>query len=154
MEHPFYIEISRLRLAGSLPFQAEAPASFMDLKKEDPLHYEGKVNVKGKIDYNPDTLHLHLTLQATANVPCIICQNPVKVEVEVRDVHHVEMLDEVKGLELDFADFVRDTLLLETPQRAECLGKCPEREVLKEHFAKEDSVKKSPFDGLELDQFE
>ena len=151
MEHPFHIEISRLRLAGSLPFEAEAFPSFMDLESTDPLRYEGKIHVKGKIDYNPDTLHLHLTLKATANLPCVICQNPVKVEVEVRDVHHVEMLDEVLGLELDFGDFVRDSILLETPQRAECLGKCPERDTLSKHFAKEKSIQNNPFEGLELD---
>lgn len=151
MEHPFHIEISRLRLAGSLPFEAEVKSSFMDLQPADSLQYEGKVLVKGKIDYHPDTLHLHLTLKAKASLPCVICQNPVKVDVEVKDVHHIEMLDEVLGLELDFGDFVRDSILLETPHRAECLGKCPEREALSKHFAKEKSIQNHPFEGLELD---
>jgi uncharacterized metal-binding protein YceD (DUF177 family) len=150
MEHPCYIELSRVKQAGSQVIDLNVPASFLELDSNDDLQFEGELNIQGKVSHHPDSLHLELNLKATASLPCIICSEPVKLDVKVTGIHHVEMLEDVRGLEYDYSPLVHDHLLLETPSRAECLGGCEEREVLKEHFAKDESMQ-SPFKDLELD---
>jgi len=150
MEHPFYIELSRIKQAGTQVIDLKVSADFLELDSNDDLQFEGDLHVQGKVSYHPDSLHLELNLEAMAVLPCIICSEPVKLDVNVGGVHHIEMLEDVRGLEYDYSSLIHDHLLLEAPSRAECHGGCKEREALKEHFAKDESMQ-SPFEDLELE---
>lgn len=150
MEHPFYVELSRVKQAGIQPINLKVPAAFLELDSKDDLQFEGEVHVTGSVSHHPDSLHLELNIEAIATLPCIICSEPVKLDVKVSGVHHVEMLEDVRGLEYDYSPLIHDHLLLEAPSRAECLGGCKEREALKEHFAKDEAMQ-SPFKDLELE---
>lgn len=111
---------------------------FLDIHERD-LAFNAPVKIKGQAYLADDMLVLHFDMETIATLPCVVCNEPVSVEIVIKGFYHAVPLLEVKTGVYDFRDLLRETILLETPLLAECQqGKCPQRQELKQFFKKED----------------
>ena len=130
---------------------------FLEIKEKD-LAFEDPVFVKGEAYIAEQDLILHLDISTQGRLPCSICNEPVKVDVELKGFYHTVPLGEIKGGVFSMLDTLREAIVLETPTFAEChQGKCPQRKDLEKYFKKESPSKDQgddtyhPFEGLKLD---
>ncbi len=100
-------------------------------------------------------LILKLKARAAAYLPCNICNEPVEVPLVVEDFYHTKPLEEIPSAIFDFSEALREDILLQVPQFAECCGgNCPERDRMKKFLQKDSSQKNQipschyPFSGL------
>lgn len=157
IDESFRIYVEQLR-DGQIEALTECfPADFLDVK-EEALSFFDPVNIDGEAYLADDMLILHLNVSTIATMPCRICNEPVKVNVEINEFYHAEPLDEIKGSIFNFREILREAILLETPPTAECHeGKCPKRKTLQKFLKKEgekenkdDDEGYRPFADLEL----
>lgn len=128
------------------------------LKVEDSaLSFEDSVLVKGEAYNAEDNLILNLNLSTKATMPCKICNELVKVPIELKNVYHTVPLEEIKGAIFSIADLVREDILLETPSFVECgEGQCSHRKEVEKFLKQPGSSKEEdeggyhPFEGIKL----
>jgi uncharacterized metal-binding protein YceD (DUF177 family) len=108
---------------------------------EKELKFEKNIEVTGEAYVAEDELILHLNLQTEATLPCAICNNLFVLPISVEDLYFAQPIDEIKSHIFDMRDWVRENILLEVPQFAECSeGHCPERKDIDKYLKKpEDS---------------
>lgn len=127
MEEAFKIYVDRLSDGTVEHLDETFPSGFLIEGKEE-FSFEPDVKVSGEAYVAEQELILHLNLSAVAIVPCAICNEPVKVPVEVQGFYHAESLEETRSGVYCYRDLLRETILLEVPQFVECEGHCPKRE--------------------------
>lgn len=158
MDERFKIYVDQLRDGGTESILEEFSPEFMDVNEKD-LKFTDPVKVKGEAYLAEHELVLHLDITTTCIIPCSICNEPVKVPVEITGFYHAVPLNEVKGAIFDFQEILRETILLQTPLLAECKqGKCPQRDSLKKYLKPQDASNPKdngdgyrPFAGLDID---
>lgn len=94
--------------------------------------------------------HLIVKLQAKTNayLPCSICNQDVELPLIATDIYYALPIDEIGSI-FDLSEIVREALLLEVPQFAECnQGNCPQREGVKKYLSKTTSHMQFPFSSL------
>lgn len=100
---------------------------FLEQNAED-LSFTSPVEVEGKVYLAGNELVLQLDVRTEAVLPCSICNQPVILPVELRNLYHVEALDKIKSAIFIFKDILREAILLEVPKFTECSnGNCPMR---------------------------
>jgi uncharacterized metal-binding protein YceD (DUF177 family) len=165
MNDAFNIYVEQLRNGHEEDLHEELPSDFIDVNEAD-LKYTSPVKIDGKAYLAEDSLILHLDISTYATIPCAVCNSPVSVEVSIENFYHAEPLEEVKTGIYNLQNLLRETILLDTPQFAECnRGACAEREKLSKYLktpgtkADETSGIKAledegyrPFSDLELGQ--
>ena len=133
----FKIYVEQLRSGNTENIQEVFTSDFLDVKEKD-LSFSKPITVQGQAYLADEELILHLDIQATATLPCAICNDPAEVPISVKDFYHAVPLDDIKGAVYDFREILRETILLEVPNITEChQGKCPQRQPLKKYFKKE-----------------
>ena len=141
------IYVDRLKEGQEERFEGTISSDFLG---DDP-YFEPLVFLAGKAYIAGDHLMIKLKAKAGAYIPCSICNEPVLVNLELQDFYHVEDLKEISSV-FNFSTLVREDLLLQLPQFAECGGKCPEREALKHILQSKETTKPSdvqfPFSNL------
>lgn len=124
---------------------------------EDVLQFKDPVLIKGEAYLADDALILHLNAEAIAVIPCSICNEPVRVPIEIRNFYHAEPIEGLKKGYFDFKEVVREAILLEVPAFAECSkGNCPKRKEIVKFLKKPastDDTGNRPFADINLDQF-
>lgn len=140
MEDAFKIYVDQLRNGSVETIHEVLSPAFLDVKEKN-LKFEGDVIVDGEAYLADHDLILKLTIRAEATMPCSICSEPVRVPVEVIDMYHSEPYETIKSGIFIFKDVLREAIILETPQFAECNGDCPKRKDLAKY------LKKEPVDG-------
>ena len=123
------------------------------IPKELDVALSDNIEISGEAYLAGDHLILKLKAEATAKIPCSICNELVAVPITLDDFYHTEPLESIPAGVFDFSELLRNDLLLELPQFAECQGKCPEREGIKKFFKKTNEKNSSqnaqfPFSGL------
>lgn len=136
MEDIFKIYIDQLRGGKTLHIDSGLPPEIMEIEESD-LSFRDEVKVKGEAYLADDALVMHLDLQTTAVMPCAVCNESISLKIAVKGAYHIVPMAEIKGRIYDIRDFVRESILLETPSFTECGGKCPKRAELK-HYIKEE----------------
>lgn len=134
MDDAFKIFVEQLRDGRTETLHEVFPPDFLGVKEKD-LFFAKEVTVDGQAYLAEDTLIMHCILKAYAMIPCVICNEPVEIEIVVDNFYHAEILNEIKGDVFNFSSVVRDAILLETPGLAEChQGHCPERKNIKKYL--------------------
>lgn len=161
MDERFKIYIDQLRNGEVERLKEEFSPEFLDVNERD-LKFVDPVKVKGETYIAEEMLILHLDIATIGIIPCAICNEPVKVPIEIKGFYHAEPLKDVKSGIFYFQGVLREAILLNIPYLAECAqGKCPQRASLQKYLKQEDisKAKKSddegyrPFADLDLDQF-
>lgn len=106
--------------------------------------FQDTVSLSGEAYVAQDHLILKLQAKTAAKLPCSICNELTEVPLELTDFYHAEPLESI-GSSFDFSNLLREDLLLQLPQFAECEGNCPEREKLKKFLNKPATVDSSQF---------
>ena len=118
------------------------------------------MNVKGEAYLADDNLILKLSVATFADTALQICNDPVKVEVNIQGLYHAVPLSEIKGAVFNFKEVLRDAIILEAPAFAECQGNCPDRKEVGKFLKKPASKEKGksddegyqPFSDLQWDK--
>jgi uncharacterized metal-binding protein YceD (DUF177 family) len=130
------IYIDRLKSGDAEKLDITLPPDFLEVEEED-LAFVEPVRVFGETYIANDHLVISLSIDTSAFIPCSVCNEAVRIPLELRNIYLTKPLEEIKGVVFDLAEEVRESLLLQVPLFTECQsGKCPEREQLKK-FMKE-----------------
>ncbi|MCC5831819.1 MAG: hypothetical protein JJU12_02105 [Chlamydiales bacterium] len=134
MGDEFKIFVHRLKDGQKERIEETLSPVFMDIHEKD-LAFNVPVKIHGEAECADQALVLRLHIETEAAMPCAICNENVRVKLEIPDFCHTEEFEDIKGDVFDFKDILREAILLELPSRAECgNGKCPEREALAKFF--------------------
>jgi uncharacterized metal-binding protein YceD (DUF177 family) len=126
----FNIYLEQLRNGKKTIIEESCPSDFMEVKEED-LFFNDTVTVEGEAYLAGDALVISCQLITIATMPCAICNEPVKVEIEVTQFYHAEELSNIKGGIYNYKNAIREAILLEVPPFAECEpGNCPHRKEI------------------------
>jgi uncharacterized metal-binding protein YceD (DUF177 family) len=138
----FKIYVDQLRDGHAEEIDETFPPDFLDVH-EEALDFSEPVKVKGQVYLAGDELVLHFDLLTYGQVPCSICNEPVRVAVNIPNFYYAEPLSEIKSGIFNYSEVIREAILLETPSFAECNeGECPRRRELKKYL-------KEPTEGPE-----
>lgn len=155
MDERFKIFLEQLKSGDTEKIDITCSSDFLAVN-EDDLRFEGPVHVTGDVYLADEELILHLDVSAKAIIPCSICNEPVKVEVEVIGFYHAEPIAELKTGSFNFQEVLREAILLEVPQFAECGGNCPQRKQVDKYLKQpkaQDGQGYQPFADINLDEF-
>jgi len=126
MDETFKIFVDRLRLGKKETIRESVSPDFILLKEGD-LVFNDQVEIKGEAYVVDQELVMHLDIETQAQLYCSICNEALKVPIRLRNFYHVVALDQIKGAIYDYREMLRETLIVEAPQFAECGGQCPKR---------------------------
>ncbi len=134
MNEAFKIYIDQLRDGHSEKILEKLDPKFLDLHEED-LSFVDSVYIKGEAYLAEKDLVLHLDIETFASIPCSICNEEVKVAINLKNFYHSTPAAEITSGIFNFKETLRENILLMTPLFAECNnGQCPERKELKKFF--------------------
>lgn len=141
MDDRFKIYIDQLRDGHVEKIQESFEPGFLDVQEKD-LAFKKNVYVEGDAYIAHDALVLHLNINTVGILPCIICNEPVQVDIKVHELYHLEPLLNIKSGLFFFKDLLREAILLETPGFAECSGgQCPHRKEVAQYLKSEEDLK-------------
>jgi len=144
---PFKIFIDRLREGISSSIEEELSPDFMDIHEKE-LNFYKPILVKGEASVVDQHLVLRLEAEAPAMLLCNICGKPVEKIIKVAPFYHNVPVQEIKGAIFLFDQVIREAILLETPQFAECDdGNCPSRTEIA-RYLKNPNTNKSDDEGF------
>lgn len=153
----FKIYIDRLRDGKREELVTELDPSFLEVEETDLLFLEPVV-VNGEAYTTDDSLVLHLDSDTCCQRACSICNEPVKVPLEVRGFYHIETFDQIKSGKFDYSFALREALLLEVPDFVECNeGACKGRPEIERYLrepGESDRMDGNPFAELTLESKE
>lgn len=155
MNDGFNIYVEQLRSGNSEKISEAFAPDFLDVHEKE-LAFNDPVKVSGEAYLAEDNLILHLEISTFASIPCRICNEPVKVPLQLQKFYHSEPLDVIKSGVYNMMPLLREATLLETPAFAECeQGKCPKRKEFEKYIKKTENSEKEegyhPFDDLKLE---
>ncbi len=145
----FKIYADRLQGGQVEKINFQADSDFLDIKETD-LTFPKPISIRGETYLADDHLVLHLKAETEVKVPCSICNEAFIIPISLHDFYHTVPLEELKSAIFDFRELLREDLLLQIPQFAECSGgKCPERSSLSKYSAKKEKQDEQfPFSQL------
>jgi uncharacterized metal-binding protein YceD (DUF177 family) len=141
MDDAFKIYIEQLRDGQVEKLEETLSADFLDVHEKE-LTFPGPVKLAGEAYLAEDNLVLHLDVACSVELPCAICNRPVRSAIRIVGHYHTVPLEEAKSGIYSFREALREVILLETPQFAECnQGNCPERKEIAKYLKKPSSAK-------------
>lgn len=150
----FKILVDRLKNGHVEEIKEEFASDFIDVH-EERLAFESPVFVEGRAYLADADLIVCLDIATEAVIPCSICNEPVKVPIQLKGVYFNEPLAEIKTGIYSLIDPLREAILIETPTFTECGGRCQKRKELEKYFKKPDSKEEyHPFEHLKFDEKE
>lgn len=155
MDERFKIFVEQLIGGAREEINISCDASFLDVNEES-LHFESPVTVQGEAYVADKDLILHFDATANALIPCSICNEDTPVEVKVINFYHAEPLEDIRNGFFNFQEILRETILTETPQFAECEQNCPKRKEIAKYMKTpkpNEGEGYQPFADINLDQF-
>jgi uncharacterized metal-binding protein YceD (DUF177 family) len=149
MDDAFKIYVEQLRKGQVEKLDETFPSDFLDVHEQE-LKFPGPVKLKGEAYLANEDLVLHFDVSYRVELPCRICNQPVQQDVEIRGHYHHVPLEEIKGAIFNFSDALREIILLEIPQFAECKeGSCPERKAIAQYLKEPSSEKEEEEEGYQ-----
>jgi uncharacterized metal-binding protein YceD (DUF177 family) len=153
----FKIHVEQLRHGGLEKIQEEFTPEFIDLHEEG-LDFQDVVFVEGEAYIADHELILCLSVSTYALIPCSVCNQPVKVLIQIPKFYAAEPLDQVKGGIFSMQSLLREAIIVEAPQFVKCgQTTCLKQKELEKYFhqtaSKDEAVDHPyrPFEGLKLD---
>ncbi len=141
IEEAFKIYVDRLRDGQECRIEESFDPAFLNVDEKE-LRFTGKVKVSGEAYLTKDSLILHFdTIEAAAEMPCLICNEWTDVKVLLEGVTHVESLADIKGAIFDYSGVLREEIILEIPNFLECNeGACPRRKDIEKFIKKPENA--------------
>ena len=133
MDNTFSLFVDRLRGGKVEEIKEVFSPDFLGVHESD-LVFDKEVKVKGEAYLTDDSLVMRVDITTEATMPCAICNEKAAVPIEVRGFYHIVPLKEIKGAVYNMQEALREAILLEIPQFAECEGKCPRREEIAKYM--------------------
>jgi uncharacterized metal-binding protein YceD (DUF177 family) len=138
----FKIYVSRLNNGQTHEYEESVSPDFLDVR-DNFLKFQENIHVTGSTYLADDHLVSHLCIDAAATVPCSICNEPVRIPIVIKDLYLSTPLTEIKGVIYDLSGEIRDSILLQVPQFAECSeGQCPQRSYIEQFLEKKPKEEK------------
>lgn len=154
MDDVFKIYVEQLREGHEEKIVEKLDPDFLDIHEPD-LAFHQPVELEGVAYLAERELVLQWNVKTEAEISCSICNEPVKVPIQIRNFYYSEPLTEIKSGIYNYKNLLRETILLEVPSFAECCeGNCPKRQEYRQ-FIKESSDRPyqeegyQPFSGLD-----
>lgn len=142
----FKIYVDRLKNGLTEKIDFTVDSDFLDAPD---IAFSAPATVQGEAYLADEHLIIHLQAQTEAKVPCVICNTPFTMKIVVSDFYHSTPLSEIKTAVFDFGPLLREDILLQIPQFAECSeGKCPERVDVSKFLKKKKADAQFPFSTL------
>ena len=143
MDELFKIYVEQLKSGTTEEISATFPCDFIEQKDEE-LAFDSPVVVTGQAYLADQELILHFDIHTSIEMPCSICNEPVRRPIEITNFYHAEELEKIKTGIFCYNEIVRDALLLEAPHFIECCnGKCPARKEY-DRFFHQPAAEESP----------
>lgn len=159
MDEELKIYVDQLRGGKVEKIDRSFSSDFLDVH-EDMLSFHDNVVVGGEAYVTNEDLVLHLDLATKGLISCSICNDPVDVDLKIQGYYFVEPLSNIKSGIYNMRDLIREVVLLEIPEFAECNeGNCPKRKEIGKYLKKpssqqggEDEHGFNPFTDLTLEE--
>jgi uncharacterized metal-binding protein YceD (DUF177 family) len=139
------IYIDRLSDGKTEKIQECLKPSFINVHEPD-LQFSSPVYVQGQTYIAENHLIIQLKIETKALIPCLICNELVKVPLSIKQFYHTEELSSIKDQIYDYTSPLREEVLLEVPTYVECEGTCPKRVKIKKYLS--DGNQQFPFANL------
>lgn len=148
MNDAFKIYIEQLRDGHTEAIDEAFDPSFLDVNEKE-VAFLDPVRVKGNAYLAEGNLVLNFNIATFVILPCVICNDPVKVEVKIENFYHMVPTEEIRTGIYNMEEILRETVLLDIPLIAECEGgKCPHRSEIARY------IKPEPKSGKNKDEEE
>ncbi len=128
MDDVFKIYVEQLREGHEEKIHEKLDPSFLDIHEKDLVFDQG-IELEGVAYLAEQELVLHWKIQTEALMPCLICNEMIKVLIKIESFYHSEPTQKITSGIYNFKDLLRETILLEVPAFAECHGgNCSKRQ--------------------------
>lgn len=154
------IYVEQLRGGKTWPLHVDLSPDFLEVQEKE-LAFLDPVRLDGEAYLAQDELVIQVAVHTQAQVPCRICNEFFKIDIAIDKLVHLEPITDLKRGYFDISELLREAILLEVPQIAECHGgHCPSRKDV-EKFLSEPNAEQAdavegyhPFSDLSLDDKE
>ncbi len=136
------ISLSLFTEGNEVDIHAIFSSDFLDIHEKE-LKFLEIISIQGKARRACDHILLEINAQCTALLPCSICNEWTSCPIVLNNVQLSKEVAEIKDNTFDATEMVREAILLEVPQFAECQGSCPERKNM-ECYCNKRAEKKNP----------
>lgn len=134
MDDIFKIYVDQLRNGHVEEISEVCPPDFLEIN-ENELHFIAPVRFTGEAYLADINLVIQLAVTAEAVMPCLVCNDMVKVPIHIDPLYHMEPLKDIKTGIFHFKEILRDAIILEVPPYAECeQGHCPHRNEIAKYL--------------------
>jgi hypothetical protein len=131
----FKIYIDRLK-NGQEIYDETVPPEFLKIQ-EQALHFRENIRIKGMTYLTSTHLITCLNIEASAFIPCCICNEMVRIPITIKNLCLSHPIEEIKTAIFDLSDEIRESILIDIPQFTECnQGKCPHRSFVQQFLNK------------------
>ncbi|MCE5319140.1 MAG: DUF177 domain-containing protein [Parachlamydia sp.] len=148
MDDAFKIYVEQLRDGHVEKLEESFSSEFLDIHEKE-LSFKGPVAFQGEAYLANDDLVMRFSASCHCQLPCVICNKPVQQELKVENHYHNAPLAEVKSGIYHFREILREIILLEVPQFAECEGGCPERKEIAQYLKEPSSKDEEEEEGYQ-----
>ena len=130
----FKIYLDRLAENDPLKIQGKVSPEFIQIDEKE-LFFPDEVVFEGETYLSDGFFILQLKIQTTACVPCLMCNEKIKIPIIINDFYLSEKVSELRSPVFEFTDELRSSILIKVPEFFECNGgNCPERETAKKYL--------------------
>lgn len=128
----FKIYVERLRSGEQEIINERFEPDFLEAEEvEEPITVRGKAYLAGH------ELIINLDIELSAVMMCTVCNKYFNKQMCINGFYHVEPLQNITSSVFDFSDILREAIVLELPQFAECNdGNCDGRREIEKYFTK------------------
>ena len=131
------IYVEQLRDGHSEKLNETLAPDFLEVHEAD-LSFVDPVIVSGEAYLADNELILRMDISTKATMPCRICNELIKVDIQIPGLYSAVPMDEIKSAVYDFRGLLREVIILEVPNLVECnQGQCPTRDEVKKFFKNE-----------------
>lgn len=149
MEDAFKIYVEQLRKGQVEKLEESFSPDFVDVQEKE-LAFPEPIHLKGKAYLVDEELVLHIDVAFVVQLPCVICNQPVRQAIAIKGHYHHVPLEEVRGGIYNFREDLRELILLEVPHFLECEeGNCPERKVIAKYLKEPSSSSEEEDEGYQ-----
>ena len=148
--HPILcLYIDRLKGGKSEEIEGDFNPQELDLI-DDSVRFKSSIHLQGEGYVADEELLFHFSAETEVELPCLICNEPVKYPINIKGIYKAFPIDEIKGGVCDIVPAIREEILVSLPSFVECCeGACPSRKELKQYLKAEgEGDVYHPFSGL------
>lgn len=133
------VQIADLKDGQTKKIQEDIPSNFLEIS-EDDLKFQEDIQIDGKAYLANNYLIINISIKTTYHMICSICNNLKPFNLNIKNIYYSKELENIKNGIYDFTKDLRESIILEIPNVAECNEKnCPERGNIEKYLKKGDA---------------